>query len=56
MSNLYQANRQWASRPADERLWALEEAHAAIKRYAEAARTYSRLQFGTNLEQRFLIE
>lgn len=37
MSNLYAASKQWASRPADERFWSIEEALKATKAHAEAA-------------------
>jgi hypothetical protein len=35
--NLFQANRQWAQRPADERFWTLAEARNATKAYADVA-------------------
>lgn len=35
--NLFAANGQWASRPADERFWSLADAHAACKTYADTA-------------------
>lgn len=38
---LYHANRQWATRPDDQRFTTLEAMHAATKAYADAARTYN---------------
>lgn len=35
MSNLYQASRQWAERPADERFWTLAELYERTKEYAD---------------------
>lgn len=36
-SNLYAAAKQWASRPADERFWTLEDARDTCKAYADTA-------------------
>src|ERR1700733_1254474 len=36
-TNLFAANRQWATRPADERFWTLEDAHAFTAGYARTA-------------------
>lgn len=36
-SNIYDASRQWATRPADQRFNSLEELHAITKRHADAA-------------------
>lgn len=36
--NLYQANKQWSVRPADERFWTLEEMYSACKQYADTAK------------------
>ncbi len=38
-SNLYQASRQWANRPADERFWTLAELYDRTRVYAEECRT-----------------
>lgn len=35
---LYTANSQWATRPADERFWGVSEAYEATKHYADSAR------------------
>ena len=35
-TNLYEANHEWASRPADERFWTIEEMTAACKRVDES--------------------
>lgn len=35
--NLYAANAQWATRPADQRFWTLEDAHAYCRGYADTA-------------------
>ncbi len=35
--NLYQASNQWATRPADERFWTLDEARAATYAYHKSA-------------------
>src|SRR5258708_690710 len=44
--NLYKANSQWSSRPADERFWTLEEAHAFTKGYANISEELE-LDFGS---------
>ena len=36
-SNLYAAHGQWATRPADERFWTLDDARTACRRYADTA-------------------
>ena len=36
-TNLYDASRQWAERPADQRYWTLAEMYQATKRYADSA-------------------
>lgn len=38
-TNLYTASEQWASRPADERYWTLEEMHAAAEGFKQSAGT-----------------
>lgn len=43
--NLYKASNQWATRPADERFWTLEEMRAATKAYADASRSAT-IQYG----------
>lgn len=43
--NLYQANGQWSTRPADERFWTVSEARDACKAYADSAEERS-LDFG----------
>lgn len=54
--NLYEANRQWSSRPDDERFWTVEEMAARCRHYADSARevstTFNRLEIvehGDNL-------
>lgn len=37
MSNLYEASKQWANRPADERYWSLAEMHDATAHHRETA-------------------
>lgn len=37
---LYTANNQWATRPADERFWTIEEAYQATLHYAGTAKEY----------------
>jgi len=39
MTNLTQASRQWAERPADERFWTLEDLHERAMRYKSEAKT-----------------
>jgi len=39
MSNLYQANQQWSTRPDDERFWSLTEMVERCRHYAESAGT-----------------
>jgi len=36
-NNLYQASAQWASRPADQRFWTIDEAYQFCKGYADVA-------------------
>src|SRR5579859_6819533 len=36
--NLTTASNEWASRPADERFWTLQELHAKTKKYAEESK------------------
>jgi len=36
-NNLYQASSQWASRPADQRFWTIDEAYQFCKSYADVA-------------------
>jgi hypothetical protein len=36
--NLFAANHQWSTRPADERFWTLSEAQESCRHYAETAR------------------
>lgn len=43
--NLYAANKEWASRPADERFWTIEDARDACRAYADTAREVS-IDFG----------
>jgi hypothetical protein len=43
---LYQANAQWSTRPADQRFWTLEDAHQFCRHYADTARELE-LDFGT---------
>lgn len=38
MSNLHEASRQWAERPADERFWTLAEMHAQTREYKAQSR------------------
>ena len=45
--NLYAASRQWATRPADERFWTLEDAAATCRGYAETAQELD-VDFGTS--------
>lgn len=36
-NNLYDASKQWATRPADQRFWTVQEMHDACKGYASSA-------------------